>query len=249
VTTLLHTSSLTVRRGKRAVLRDVNLELRAGEVIAIIGANGAGKSTLLSTLAGLRNLEHGDGEVRLGDENIAELTKPAIAAKLAFLPAHSSVPFPLTVRELIGLAQPAPDAMLEAIGAMELQQLQHQPVTQLSTGEAKRAWIAMTLSRRTPMLMLDEPLAGLDPRYQVRLLETLKARASSGACVVFVAHDIPYAARADRVIALGNARVVADGAPLEVLRPELLRELYGVEVWLGLEPQTGAVVPLPVKAV
>jgi iron complex transport system ATP-binding protein len=132
---------------------------------------------------------------------------------------------------------------------MELEELQHQPVTQLSTGEAKRAWIAMTLSRRTPMLMLDEPLAGLDPRYQVRLLETLKARASSGACVVFVAHDIPYAARADRVIALGNARVVADGAPLEVLRPELLRELYGVEVWLGLEPQTGAVVPLPVKAV
>ncbi|NJK43038.1 MAG: ABC transporter ATP-binding protein [Pleurocapsa sp. SU_196_0] len=117
MTTLLHTSSLIVRRGKRAVLRDVNLELRSGEITAIIGANGVGKSTLLSTLAGLRSLEHGDGEVRLGDEDIAALSKPAIAEQLAFLPAHSSVPFPLTVRELIGLAQPASDAMLEAIRA------------------------------------------------------------------------------------------------------------------------------------
>jgi iron complex transport system ATP-binding protein len=249
MTTRLHTLSLIVRRGKRAVLRDVNLEFRTGEVTAIIGANGAGKSTLLATLAGLRSLEHGDGEVRLGDEDIAALSKPAIAEQLAFLPAHSSVPFPLTVRELIDLAHPKPDAALEAIRAMELENFQHQPVTQLSTGEAKRAWIAMTLSRRTPILMLDEPLAGLDPRYQVRLLETLKTRASQGACVVFVAHDIPYAARANRVIALGGARIVADGAPLEVLRPDLLRELYGVEVWLGMEPRTGAVVPLPVKAV
>jgi iron complex transport system ATP-binding protein len=245
----LRASNVTVRRGTRAILRDVNLEFLTGQVTAIIGANGAGKSTLLAALAGLRRLEHDDGAIQLEGRDLASLSKNALALKLAFLPAHSSVPFPISVSELIQLAEPHQAAYIAALEAMELEALEHTPVTRLSTGEAKRAWLAMMLSRQTPVLLLDEPLAGLDPRYQVRLLETLQARASAGACVIFIAHDIPYAARANRVIALGGARVVADGSPGDVLRADLLRELYGVEVWLGLEPSTGAVVPLPTRAV
>lgn len=246
---MLTTENLTVRRGKRAVLVDVNLTFSGGLVTAIIGANGAGKTTLLATLAGLRNLEHGDGQVKLNGQALSELSKGAIAKQIAFLPAHSHVPFPLSVRELLLLAEPAPDAYDAAITAMELQVLEDQPVTRLSTGEVKRAWIAMTLSRRTPLLLLDEPLSGLDPRYQVRLLETLKTRALDGCGVVFIAHDIPYAARADRVIALGSGVVVADGAPLEVLNADLLRGLYGVDVWIGTDPLTGAVVPIATRAI
>jgi iron complex transport system ATP-binding protein len=245
----LSAANVTVRRGARVVLGAVNLEFRAGEVTAIIGANGAGKSTLLAALAGLRKLEHNDGAIQLEGTDLSSLTKNAIASKLAFLPAHSSVPFPITVGELIRLAEPTQAGYLEALQAMELEALEHTPVTQLSTGEAKRAWLAMTLARETPVLLLDEPLAGLDPRYQVRLLEALQARASAGACIIFIAHDIPYAARANRVIALGQARVMADGTPAEVLQADLLRELYGVEVWLGLEPSSGALVPLPTRAV
>ncbi len=246
---LLEAKNVTVRRGRRAVVRGVNLEFAAGQVTAIIGANGSGKTTLLSALAGLRTLEHDDGAVHLLGQDLTALSKTAIAAKLSFLPAQSSLPFPLTVQELIALAEPKQNAYYDALHSMELEGLEHQAVTQLSTGEAKRAWIAMTLSRNTPLLLLDEPLAGLDPRYQVRLLESFKRRAALGHSVIFIAHDIPYAARADRVIALGNAGVVADGAPEGVLSPELLRELYGVEVWLGKEPETGAVVPLPLRAV
>ncbi len=249
MTSPLLAQNITVRRGTRAIMREVNLEFKAGEVTAIIGANGAGKSTLLAALAGLRSLQHNEGSVLLEGKDMQTLSKAVIATKLAFLPAHSSVPFPLTVRELIALAEPSQTAYLEALAAMELEPLEEKAITQLSTGEAKRAWLAMTLSRNTPILLLDEPLAGLDPRYQMRLLETLQTRASNGACIVFIAHDIPYAARANRVIALGENKVMADGTPLEVLNSSLLRELYGVEVWLGTEPSTGALVPLPTRAV
>jgi iron complex transport system ATP-binding protein len=245
----LATQNLTIRRATRAIVEGINLEFKTGEVTAIIGANGAGKSTLLAALAGLRELGHADGLVLLEGSDIRGFSKGVVATKLGFLPAHSSVPFPLSVRELILLAEPSETGFFEAISAMELGDLLEKPITQLSTGEAKRAWLAMTLSRVTPIILLDEPLAGLDPRYQMRLLETLQIRANAGACVVFIAHDIPYAARANRVIALSDRKIVADGTPLEVLNPNLLRELYGVEVWIGLDPSSGALVPLPVRAV
>ena len=240
--------NITIRRAARVIVQNVQLEFKAGEVAAIIGANGAGKSTLLAALAGLRELQHLDGSVLLEGTDIRGVSKGAIAAKVAFLPAYSSVPFPLSVRELILLAEPSEGAFVEAVAAMELEDLLEKPITQLSTGEAKRAWLAMTLARVTPILLLDEPLAGLDPRYQMRLLETLQTRAEAGACVVFIAHDIPYAARANRVIALSEARVVADGTPLEVLNVDLLRQLFGVEVWIGTDT-SGTIVPLPTRAV
>jgi iron complex transport system ATP-binding protein len=251
---VLEATELRLRRGNRVVLEQVSLALRSGELTAIIGPNGSGKSTLLAALAGLRPVEQGGGTLKLEGKSIAEFSKRAISRRIAFLPALSSVPFPLTVAELIDQAEPKPDARLEALQSMELESLEFVPLTRLSTGEAKRAWIAMTLARQTPILLLDEPLSGLDPRYQMRLLETLRNRAQSGASVAIVAHDLPYASRVDRVIALGPGvdgvgRIVADGPPLEVLRPELLRELYGVDVWIGTEPETGAVFPLPTRAV
>jgi iron complex transport system ATP-binding protein len=251
---VLEASELRLKRGNRVVLDQVSLALKAGELSAIIGANGSGKSTLLAALAGLRPIEQGGGTLKLEGKSIAEFSKRGISRRIAFLPALSSVPFPLTVAELMDQAEPKPEARLGAIRAMELESLEFVPLTRLSTGEAKRAWIAMALARDTPILLLDEPLSGLDPRYQMRLLETLRSRAQSGASIAIVAHDLPYASRVDRVIALGPGvngigRIVADGPPITVLRPELLRELYGVDVWIGTEPETGAVFPLPTRAI
>lgn len=251
---VLEAKKLRLKRGNRVVLDDISLGLRSGELTAIIGPNGSGKSTLLAALAGLRPIEHGAGTVQLEGKAITGYSKRGVSKRIAFLPAHSSVPFPLTVSELIDQAEPSPEAKRDAIRAMELDALEFVPLTRLSTGEAKRAWIAMTLSRQTRLMLLDEPLSGLDPRYQMRLLETLRDRASHGASIAVVAHDLPYASRVDRVIALGPdaggvGRVVADGTPLEVLQPKLLRDLYGVRVWIGTEPETGAVFPLPTQAV
>ena len=249
----LEAKHVKIRRGSRMVLDGVNLGFRAGEITAIIGPNGSGKSTLLMALAGLRPLELGHGEIRFEDQALASLSKARLAKRIAFLPASTSLPFPLTVHELVRQAEPRPQAYQTAIQAMELEGLEFVPLTRLSTGEAKRAWLALTLARETPMVLLDEPLSGLDPRYQMRLLETLEARARNGTSVAFVAHDLPYASRVDRVVALGafqgGSSVVAEGTPHEVLQPELLRRLYGVEVWLGLEPDSGAIYPLPVRAI
>jgi iron complex transport system ATP-binding protein len=255
---VLEARGLRLKRGARVVLEHVSLALQAGQVVAIIGPNGSGKSTLLAALAGLRNLEDGSGEILLEDKPINGFSKPQLSRRIAFLPASTSVPFPLTVAELIDQANPKPEARANAIRAMELESLEFVPITRLSTGEARRAWLAMTLARETPVLLLDEPLSGLDPRYQMRLLETLEARARNGASVLLVAHDLPYASRVDRVIALGNqanagfnivSSVLADGPPLEVLQPEFLRSLYGVNVWIGHDLETGAVFPFPTNAV
>jgi iron complex transport system ATP-binding protein len=251
---VLEVRGLRLKRGARVVLENVSLTLQSGQVAAIIGPNGSGKSTLLAALAGLRNLEDGAGEILLENKSIASFSKPQLSRRIAFLPASTSVPFPLTVAELIDQANPKPEARANAIRAMELESLEFVPITRLSTGEARRAWLAMTLARETPVLLLDEPLSGLDPRYQMRLLETLETRARNGASVLLVAHDLPYASRVDRVIALGNqtnniSSVLADGPPLEVLQPEFLRSLYGVNVWIGRDLETGAVFPFPTKAV
>ena len=256
--TVLEARGLRLKRGARVVLENVSLALQSGQVAAIIGPNGSGKSTLLAALAGLRKLEDGAGEILLENKSMTSFSKPQLSRRIAFLPASTSVPFPLTVAELIDQATPKPEARAAAIRAMELEPLEFVPITRLSTGEARRAWLAMTLARETPVLLLDEPLSGLDPRYQMRLLETLEARAKNGASVLLVAHDLPYASRVDRVIALGNqpnagsnnvSSVLADGPPLEVLQPDFLRSLYGVNVWIGRDLETGAVFPFPIKAV
>ena len=251
---ILEARDLRLKRGARVVLENVSFSLQSTQVAAIIGPNGSGKSTLLAALAGLRKLEDGAGEILLEGKNITSFSKPQLSRRIAFLPASTSVPFPLTVAELIDQAMPKPLARAAAIRAMELESLEFVPITRLSTGEARRAWLAMTLARETPVLLLDEPLSGLDPRYQMRLLETLETRARNGASVLLVAHDLPYASRVDRVIALGNqtnniSSVLADGPPLDVLRPAFLRSLYGVNVWIGHDLETGAVFPFPTKAV
>jgi iron complex transport system ATP-binding protein len=246
---LLSARDLRLRAGKRTVLSGVNIDLRPGELTAVIGPNGSGKSTLLSALAGLRPIEPGQGELMLAGKAMASFTRAALARRIAFLPARTDVPFPLSVSELIAQGQPTDEARAEAIAAMELTGLEHSAMTRLSTGEARRAWLAMTLARRTRVLLLDEPLSGLDPRYQLRLLDALRRRTGEGASVTFVAHDLPYVSQADRVIALGGGTVAADGPPQDVLQADLLRRLYGVEVWVGTEPSSGAVVPLPLRAV
>ena len=259
---MLEARGLRLKRGARVVLENVSFSLQAGQLAAIIGPNGSGKSTLLAALAGLRKLEDGAGEIWLEGKKITSFSKPQLSRRIAFLPASTGVPFPLTVAELIDQANPKPEARAGAIRAMELESLEFVPITRLSTGEARRAWLAMTLARETPLLLLDEPLSGLDPRYQMRLLETLEARAKNGTGVLLVAHDLPYASRVDRVIALGNqadagsntgsnsvSSVLADGPPLEVLQPDFLRSLYGVNVWIGRDLETGAVFPFPIKAV
>ncbi|HWG85831.1 MAG TPA: ABC transporter ATP-binding protein, partial [Deinococcales bacterium] len=135
----LEARGLRLKAGSRVVLRDVSLALHPGEVTAVIGPNGSGKSTLLAALAGLRPLEPGAGEINLAGKSLASYSRAALARRVAFLPARSDVPFPLSVAELVDQGQPSPEGRAHALEVLELAALEHSPVTRLSTGEARRA--------------------------------------------------------------------------------------------------------------
>ncbi|WP_420123405.1 ABC transporter ATP-binding protein [Nakamurella sp.] len=232
-----------------AVLDSVDLAVRPGEFVAVLGMNGCGKSTLLRLLAGELTPDTGRIRVRLDDgaapAELSGLSRRAIARRIAVV--HQSLP-PLPglsvaafVRQgryphegaLGALRRPAgaPGAEVErALNAVGLTGAAHRLLDELSGGERQRARLALALAQAAPVLLLDEPIAHLDVRHQLQMLALVdELRRTLGLTVVAVLHELDVAARAaTRLVALARGRVVADGAPADVLDAELLRTVYQV---------------------
>lgn len=222
-------------------LDSVTLALHRGEVTAICGPNGAGKSSLLACLAGL--LHGGRDAVTLDSEPIETIAPRERARAIGYLPQSAELAWDLSVETLAGLgrlpwnAGPAEDlaAVEAALAAMELAELRHRPISQLSGGEKARALLARVLAGTPQWLLADEPLANLDLAHQLALLAHFRALAAQGLGVVLVLHDLAHALNhADRVVVLTGGRVVADGAPEAALAEDVLEEVWGVQArWLG----------------
>ncbi|WP_430383332.1 heme ABC transporter ATP-binding protein [Streptomyces sp. P10-4] len=243
---------LHVRRGARAVLRGVDVTLRAGEVLALVGPNGAGKSTLLAALAA--DLPAAAGVVRVHGRPAAEWSAPELALRRAVLPQSAALAFPFTVAEVVRMgraphaATPAEDdlAVAEAMAATEVTGFAGRPFPALSGGERARVALARVLAQRAPLLLLDEPTAALDLKHQEAVLRLCRERARAGDAVVVVLHDLALAAAyAHRVVVLRDGRVAADGPPERVFTEELLSEVYEHPVEVFPHPRTGAVVVGP----
>jgi len=236
----------------RAVLADASLTLTLGEVLVLAGRNGAGKTTLLRVATGIA--APSAGCVRLEGRALAELPRREIARTLALVPQDTSVPFPFTVEEIVLLGR-APHlsalgfesredrriagACMERLGIGALAQ---RSIQELSGGERQLAMIARALAQTPRILLLDEPTAHLDLAHRLALEELLRSLAREGKAALLVSHDLAGAARvADRIALLADGRVVACGAPREVLRAELLREVFGVDARL-VETSEGPVV-------
>jgi iron complex transport system ATP-binding protein len=237
--TELAATGLTVKRGKRAILDGVALRAQAGECVAVIGANGAGKSTLLAALAGL--LVPDAGSIALNGRPIAEYRRAELARRRAYLPQNPRCEWPISVERLVALGLtpvlPAfgglPDAERARVDAIieacDLLQHRGQAATTLSGGELARAMLARALVGDPEILIVDEPMAGLDPRHALDAAARLKALAQSGKLVIATVHDLTLAARfANRVVALHQGRVAADGALQDTLTPELVRSVFDV---------------------
>lgn len=223
---LLELSGLSVRRGRRAVLTAVDLTIGPGEVVGLLGPNGSGKSTLLSAALGLLPASGGR---RLGDVPVERLKPAERACRAAYLPQMREIAWPVTVSVLVGLSGAPPAACAEAMRAADVATFADRPATELSGGEQARVLLARALAQGAPLLLADEPLAGLDPAHQLRLMEVLRARAQAGGAVLLALHDLVMAARfCPRLVLLDAGRVVADGPPAEVLTPERLREVFGI---------------------
>ncbi|MBN9605492.1 MAG: heme ABC transporter ATP-binding protein [Actinomycetales bacterium] len=225
--------------GGRTVLDGVDLEIRAGEVLAIVGPNGAGKSSLLAMLSGERAPSR--GAVELDGRPLASFSPVELAQRRAMLTQDNALSFPFRVREVIEMGrspwQRAPErerdegAMISAAARADVTHLLHRRFTELSGGERARVSLARVLAQDTPVVILDEPTAALDLRHQEDVLRVARALAAIGGAVVVVLHDLSLAGSvADRVALLAAGRLLAVGAPREVLTAESVGAVYRIEV-------------------
>ena len=252
----MSTSPLAARHldaghGRTVVVEDLSLEVAPGTVTALVGPNGSGKSTLLMTLA--RVLRAHRGEVLLDGEPIGRKSSVDVARRLGVLPQTSVVPTGATVREVVEqgrypqlgawamLRRRDDGAMRRALQLTGLADFADRRLDSLSGGERQRAWIAMTLAQETGVLLLDEPTTYLDVRHQIDLMVLVeRLRDEHGMTIVMVLHDLNQAARhADRIIALRDGRVRADGEPGEVLTASTLKNVFDVDAVVIDDPVTG----------
>jgi len=237
---ILHASQICVRRGQRAILDNVSLHAESGDFIAVIGANGAGKSTLLSVLAGL--LKPDSGTVLLDGVSVHTLSGMKLAHRRAYLPQNPRCEWPISVERLVALGLtptlPAFGGLPSSFGPLITQALQacdlldhrQQPATTLSGGELARAMLARALVANPDVLIVDEPIAGLDPKHALDTSRRLQALAKSGKLVIASVHDLTLAGRyASRIFALANGHVHGDGATEGTLTPALIRSAFEVD--------------------
>jgi len=238
---LLRATSLSGGYGEADVVREVDLVVSAGECVALLGPNGAGKSTLLRLLAGI--LPASGGGVELRGRPLAQWRRREIARVVGLVPQHVNFAFPVTVAEVVeqgraphlGAWRPAAPrdhaAVAEALRRVGLAGREASGVQRLSGGERQLVLLARALASQPELLLLDEPIAALDIRHQLEFAEILGELVRGGVGAVLVAHDWNFALRlAHRLVVLHHGRVHATGAPPDVLRPELFRAVFGVEV-------------------
>ena len=233
---LLAARGLERREGRRTVLGPLDLAVGEGERLAVVGPNGAGKSTLLRLLAGI--LAPSAGTVRLAGDDLARLPRRAVARTIVYLPQHPPLDVPLPVQRFLLLARyphhsagrgPTADdlaAVERALGEHGLAPLRARPLPALSGGERQLVQLAAAAVQGGTLWLVDEPTSHLDPAHQ----REVAARLSSlgGRALVLATHDLNLAARlAERVVALADGRIVADGRADEVLAPASLAALYG----------------------
>jgi iron complex transport system ATP-binding protein len=244
---VLDASKICVRRGSRAILDDVSLHAESGDFVGIIGANGAGKSTLLSVLAGL--LSPDSGSVTLDGVSIRALSGMQLARRRAYLPQNPRCEWPISVERLValGLTPTLPalgglpasfgPKITRALQACDLLAHREQPATTLSGGELARAMLARALVADPDVLIIDEPIAGLDPKHALDTARRLQLLARGGKLVIASIHDLTLAGRfASRIFALANGRVAGDGATQAILTPALIRSAFEVEACVSGAP-------------
>lgn len=256
---VLVAESVTLAYEEKTVIRDLSVSIPQGKVTVIVGPNGCGKSTLLRGFA--RLLEPSGGRFLLEGEPLADMAPKQAARRMGLLPQQPLAPEGITVRDLVrrgrhpyqGLFRrfSAEDeqAVTEALTSTGTLEIADRDVAELSGGQRQRVWIALLLAQQTPVLLLDEPTTYLDLAHQMDILSLiLSTQRARGGSVVMVLHDLNLAARfADHLVAMRDGRILAEGAPAEVLTEASIREIFALESTVIPCPATGAPMVVPAQ--
>jgi iron complex transport system ATP-binding protein len=258
---MLETRNLSYTINDRDILQNVNLSLKAGEVMAIVGPNGAGKSTLLRLLSG--DLHPTSGEIHLDGKRLPDYAPRDLALKRAVMSQSALVTFEFTAYEVammgryphqrFGTGSRGDDKQIvsDAMQRTETEHLREQLYPTLSGGEAARVTLARVLAQETPLILLDEPTAALDLRHQQVVMKIARELASAGAAILAIVHDLNLAAaHADKVVMLHQGGVYAEGSPREVLTADTIENVFRLPVIVMEHPRpnghgaTPLIVPL-----
>lgn len=242
---------------KKRVVDHVQLTIPEHKISVIIGANGCGKSTLLKTMSRLIKPMH--GEVLLNGVKLEEIRSKKLARQLGLLPQSPIVPEGIKVTDLVSrgrfpyrkimrsMTKEDFDAVEEALDMMGVRELADRSVDELSGGQRQRVWIALALAQQTDILLLDEPTTFLDISYQVEILDLLTdLNRRRKTTIVMVLHDINLSARyADYLFAMKDGKLVKEGTPKEIVTPQLIKEIYGMDCLVVNDPVSNTPYILP----
>ncbi len=249
--TALTLSHLIVHRGVCPVVDDVSLTIAPGESVGLIGPNGAGKTTLFRAILGL--------QARQGESSLAKLSARERAKTAAWMPQTREIAWPVAVETLVMLGRiphlaggrrPGAEdhaAVSRALSVMDLHGFKDRPATELSGGEQTRVLIARLLAQETPIILADEPIAGLDPAHQITTMQKFASIAASGKTVLTALHDLGLAARyCSRLLLMDKGRIIADGPPKDVLTVANMREVFGISAHIAQTEDGFLFLPLEV---
>ncbi|MCR5032380.1 MAG: ABC transporter ATP-binding protein [Lachnospiraceae bacterium] len=247
----LQARHLTAGYEEKTVLQDMNIQIPAGKFSVLLGPNGCGKSTLLKSFA--RLLKPSEGGIYLDGKAIDHMPTRQLAREIGLLPQSPVVPEGITVADLVArgrfpyqnmfgqLKKEDYCVIASSMEAMGIADLARMPVDALSGGQRQRVWIALALAQDTDILLLDEPTTYLDIAYQVEILDCLaKLNRARKTTIVAILHDINLSIRyADHIFAMKKGKLVAEGSPGDIITTDLIREVYGMDSSILIDPETG----------
>ncbi|MBN2424415.1 MAG: ABC transporter ATP-binding protein [Calditrichaceae bacterium] len=242
---------------EKNILHNIDISIAQNEFIGFIGPNGAGKSTLLKLICGL--LESEINTVIINGKNIESYTPKGLSKVIGYVPQQVNINFPLTVEEIVAMGrypylqgfwnedERGVEMIEHALQWMNLAALRFRPFNELSGGEQQRAMIAGVLAQEASIFILDEPTSALDLRHQQEIYRILnKLVKEENKTVLIVTHDINLAAQfCQRLIILNQGRIISSGPPKDVLKFPLIQEIYGVKVYIDINPLNGSLYILP----
>lgn len=237
---LLEIKNLSFNVGERKILNDINFSVRDGEIVGIIGPNGAGKTTFLKSINGI--IEEIKGEILFNGKNIKEYDKKILARHISFMNQNTNVGFDFSCLDIVVLGrypylkrfqEYSDEDREKAKKYMEKTntlKFQDRMITELSGGERQRVLFAKTLTQESELILLDEPTASLDMKYEEEIFSIISQMREERKSVIAIIHNLRVAMKyCTRLILLNDGKIIGDGTPQEIVTEKNLRDIYGVE--------------------